>query len=113
MSSQFANYFKNDEYEALFRFAYAPCDFVHPEYFNFNDFKNEMIINVCNDVIQDFNNHGDMYEDSYINLRFSRRPRISFQECFKRVGIYLLNQNIYSDRRIWRSFFFMSLKIFQ
>lgn len=74
--SKNSNLFKNIEYEALFRFAYAPVELAKIEYFNFNEFKNETIKSICKDVINDFKHNNK-------NIHFTRHPRISFEECFK------------------------------
>jgi hypothetical protein len=71
-----SNLFKNNEYEALFRFAYAPEKFIKIDDFNFDEFKNEIIAGICKDVVIDLK-YGDY------TTRLKRRPRISFEECFK------------------------------
>lgn len=81
--SKITNLFKSPEYEALFRFAYAPNEFVKIEYFNFNEFKNKTIKSVCEDVINDFFKAWENEDASLKELRFSRYPVISFKDCFK------------------------------
>lgn len=76
MERKVTKLFKNEEYEALFRFAYAPVELAKIEYFNFNEFKNETIKSICKDVINDFKHNNK-------NLHFNRHPRIVFEECFK------------------------------
>lgn len=71
-----SNLFKNNEYEALFRFAYAPESFVKIDDFNFEKFENKVIASICKDAIDDF-------KMGRQDLRFERHPRISFEECFK------------------------------
>ena len=55
------------------------------EYFNFNEFKDEVIKSICKDVINDFKSVDALCEDAsfWYNQRFNRHPRISFKECFK------------------------------
>lgn len=71
-----SNLFKNKEYEALFRFAYAPEMFFKIDYFNFDKFKNMIIAEICKDIVADFK-IGRQF------MRFERIPRITFEECFK------------------------------
>lgn len=71
-----SNLFKNDEYEALFRFAYAPEMFFKIDYFDFDKFENMIIAEICKDIVADFK-IGRQY------MRFERIPRITFEECFK------------------------------
>ena len=71
-----SNLFKNNEYEALFRFAYAPERFVKIDDFNFDKFENEDIKGICKDVVVDFKCGNQ-------SQRFMRHPRIPFEECFK------------------------------
>ena len=70
-----SNLFKNNEYEALFRFAYAPERFVKIDDFNFDKFENKIIAGICKDVVADFK------IGAVCGL--SVRPRITFEECFK------------------------------
>ena len=70
-----SNLFKNQEYEALFRFAYAPERFVKIDDFNFDKFENKIIAGICKDVVADFK------IGAVCGL--SVRPRITFEECFK------------------------------
>ena len=71
-----SNLFKNDEYEALFRFAYAPEMFFKMDYFDFDKFENMIIAEICKDIVADFK-IGRQF------MRFERIPRITFEECFK------------------------------
>ena len=71
-----SNLFKNVEYEALFRFAYAPEKFVKIDDFNFDKFEDSIIASICKDVVNDF-------KSGWHYLRFERHPRITFEECFK------------------------------
>lgn len=70
-----SNLFKNEEYEALFRFAYAPEMFFKIDYFDFDKFENKIIAGICKDVVADFK------IGAVCGL--SVRPRITFEECFK------------------------------
>lgn len=91
-----SNLFKNNEYEALFRFAYAPVELAKIEYFNFNEFKNETIKSICKDVIDDFKHNNK-------NIHFKRHPRIVFEECFKSkahmIVFFLLYLDYFSTSR--------------
>lgn len=71
-----SNLFKNEEYEALFYFAYSPEKLIKIDKFNFDKFKNEVIKGICKDVVIDFK-YGNQSQ------RFRRHPRITFKECFK------------------------------
>ena len=71
-----SNLFKNNEYEALFRFAYAPERFVKIDDFNFDKFENKTIAGICKDVVIEFK-CGAQYQ------RLTHHPRITFEECFK------------------------------
>lgn len=71
-----SNLFKNNEYEAFFRFAYAPEMFFKIDYFNFDKFENKIIAGICKDIVADFK-IGRQF------MRFERIHRITFEECFK------------------------------
>lgn len=71
-----SNLFKNQEYEALFYFAYSPEKLFQTDEFNFDEFKNEIIAGICKDVVTDFK-VGNKCQ------RFMRHPRITFEVCFK------------------------------
>lgn len=71
-----SNLFKDNEHEALFRFAYAPEKFVKIDDFNFDKFKNDVIAGICKDVVADFKVGNQ-------SQRFMRHPRITFEKCFK------------------------------
>lgn len=71
-----SNLFKNQEYEALFYFAYAPEKLFRVDEFNFDEFKDEVIKGICKDVVIDFK-YGNQSQ------RFIRHPRITFEKCFK------------------------------
>lgn len=90
-----SNLFKNNEYETLFCFAYAPEKFIKTDDFNYDKFKNKIIAGICKDIVDDFKVGNQ-------SQRFKRHPRITFDECFKSKKYMIVFFLIFSfDFSIW------------